>query len=390
MVSQSRSGVSRADRLRGGLNILVNHEPPCFGQGWPRAFHLMLQSEEPPRTDLLSLAGYLSRYSRILAWGALLVFLGVRGLLALVPDRYEARASFAPSGPGGADLGALGALGGMAASLGLGTGGQQGAKFYADLAQSDVVILRSLDTLQRGVAADVPPIDYVVLNELEAKSPELLRELALRHFRDNLTVEFDARTSVVTVAVTAKEPQHAYAATRAVIAALDRFNVDLLQSTARARSRFLEEKIAGLRAERAAAEAALGDFLLRNRQFQFSPTLALREAELRQLFEAKNASLMSLQSTLEKSRIEQTRDTPVLMMLDAPRVPVTPSGPKRTLFALQLAFLWIALGCLVLSVRSVLSYAAARRPEEMRQIQSDLARLAPLPRSSRTSRPFQA
>lgn len=339
----------------------------------------MSQHTDHPSSDLLSIAGQLSRHARLLAWGALVVLVVGRGLLQLLPDRYTADASFAPSGPSLSDLGSLGALGGMAASLGLAPGGQQGPKFYADLAQSDPVLLRALDTLKHGVGAGVPTFDYPAVKHLKAKSPLKLRDAALAQLRGQLTVTLDVRTAVVTVEVADADPALAYALTRAIIAALDRFNVELLQNTARARTRFLEERVVEARAERAAAEGALRSFLVGNRQYQTSPALALRAEQLQQEFEAKNTNLRSVLDALDKSRVEQSRDTPVLMMLGEPLMPATPSGPHRTLLALELAFLWVFGASMIVAARAVMRHVAGARPVEVQQIREDLARVAQLP-----------
>lgn len=336
--------------------------------------------------DLLSLASYLSAHVRFLVWGALLVLLGSRALLQLKDAEYEARATFAPSSPSASDLSAIGgALGGFAASLGVLGSGQQGAKFYADLAQSDVVILSAVDTLAKGVAPEVPRFDYAAVNELKADSAPALRDVVLRHVKKNLNVEFDARTSVVAVSFVSHDPKLSFAMAHALTAALDRFNVELLQRTARSRTRFLEDRLEELRAERRASEVRLSEFLQGNRQYQLSPPLVLRQTELRQDFETKNANLVSLQSTLDKSRIDEMRDTPVLMMLESPMLPVTPSGPRRTLLALQLAFLWVFLGTMFFAVRAVVAHMASHRPSDYRTLSSNLRRFLPRAAPTRVS-----
>jgi uncharacterized protein involved in exopolysaccharide biosynthesis len=334
--------------------------------------------------DLLAVLVILSRCWKRLVGGAVALSVAAFLLLLLVPSQYTARATFVPSGTT-KGLSALGALGGLPASLSMLGAVESGPKFYADLATSDVILLQVLDTTSRSPARGpgVTSFNYIRANHITARDSLRLRDAALRHLRRHIDVDFDPRTSVVTLQVTARQRDLAVAIARTVLGALNDFNVRTFQTTAGAQRRFLEQRVEQARVELTVAEDSLRTFYTRNRTYQQSPLLVLREAQLRRDYELKQQNLVTLITNLEQARIDEVRDTPVLTILDPPILPAKKSGPMRGLLAIGVGMLWLGGGVLLVSVRTALSQLASHRPEEvavLRQEFQALRRYVPLSR----------
>ncbi len=305
--------------------------------------------------DVVSiLVGVASSWRRLL--GGAVACSAVAALLLLVaPDYYTTHTTFAPS----TSSSALTSIGNVAASLGLGLGdiAENGPKFYADLVTSDAILLQVLDTTQH-------QYNYYRVSHLSAKDNLRLRDKGLKHLRRHLDVNFDARTSVVTVELATRDPELSVQIAQVLLDALNRFNISTLQTTARSRRQFLEQRLRDARQELSEATDSLKLFYIRNRQYQQSPVLVLREADLRQEYALKQQTVNSLASSLEQARIDEVRDTPVLTVLDTPILPSKPSDPKRALLAIGFGFLWLAGYALWVSTTVVTADLATRRPKE--------------------------
>lgn len=328
-------------------------------------------------TDLVSLFALVSRRLRWLAGSAVACLLLSFGALKLMPSRYTAHASFVPSGPSESQLqGLASSLGGIAATLGLSglSSGQASSPFYAQLLQSDAILLRVLDSVPDSTARGY--LNYVQINHLKAKTPLMLRDLALDHLRSHLEIRIDPRTQVVTAEFTSVNPRLSVWVLQRLLDELNQFNISTLQTGAREKAQFIQERVTAMRGEVAAAQANLQDFLVANRQYQESPALTFRRAQLQQAYDSKQQTLTTLLSSLEQARIDAYRDMPVVTVLDHPLLPARPSGPKRVLLSIEITMLW--LGCAVLWIigRAVLAAGAAQRPEEAASIREQWGALA--------------
>jgi hypothetical protein len=316
----------------------------------------------------MSIVYLLKRHRRLLGWGAFLWCAAVFGIFQFAHDRYETEASFMPSGPSQSELGSAlssmaGGLGGLVGAAGLLGGGSTSGgivnpKFYADLVTSDAILLQVLDTTGRN------PYNYIKTYDLKSKSPERLRDHALDHLRKRIKVDLDPKTSVITIKFAGRNPEFSVLVVRTLLDAVNRFNIQTLQTTARARTRFTEARVAVMKDDVSVAESKLRDFLLQNRTYAQSPLLTLQQQALRQDFTLKNEMLVSLENTLEKARLDEVRDTPVLTILDQPLLPGKPSYPPRLLFGIEAAIVWTIFASVFLVLRS--NYRAAKAAYERR------------------------
>jgi uncharacterized protein involved in exopolysaccharide biosynthesis len=317
--------------------------------------------------DLISIVHLLKHHKRLLAWGALASWALVYGVFQFAHNRYETEASFMPSGSSQSELGSAlsgmsNGLGGLAASVGLLSGGGTGTmvppKFYADLVTSDAILLQVLDTTGRN------PYNYIKIYGLKSKTPEDLRVYALDHLRRRIKVDLDPRTAVITIKFAGRTPEFSVQVMHTLLDAVNRFNIQTLQTTARARTRFTEARVGVMKDDVSVAEGRLRDFLTENRTYAQSPLLTLRQLQLRQDYTLKNEMLVSLENTLEKARLDEVRDTPVLTVLDQPLLPGKATYPPRFFFGVEAAIAWLVFASVFFVVRS--SYRAANAAHQRR------------------------
>jgi uncharacterized protein involved in exopolysaccharide biosynthesis len=162
-------------------------------------------------------------------------------------------------------------------------------------------------------------------------------------------------------------------AANALLAGLNDFNVTTYQTTASAKRDFLERRLEQARLELSTSEGELRTFYTANRQYQQSPLLVFREAELRQAYELRKQNLVTLLTSFEQARLDQVRDTPVLTILDRPLLPARPTGPNRIILAVGAAMVWLGLSSLIVMSRAALSQLATLRPREAEAFRHELA-----------------
>jgi uncharacterized protein involved in exopolysaccharide biosynthesis len=320
--------------------------------------------------DVLDVLTMIARRWRLIFGGFVVVTVTTFVLLLLVPNEYTTQTTFIPSSKGAPNLGALGSL---ALSFGVIPPGETGPKFYADLAKSDEILLKVLGS--QGDSGDDGRLsshaEYVVINHIRGRDSLALRDATLRHLRRHVEVDFDPRTSVVVLRVTARDRALAVDIAWTILRALNDFNIHTLQTAARAQREFLERRVTAARRELALSQDSLRDFYTHNRRYQESPGLVLRESGLRRTYELRQQNLVTLLNALEQARIDEVRDTPVLTTLDRPILPAKKSGPKRGLLAVGTGFVWLALSVFGVSLRAAFTELAAQRPVEIAALRSE-------------------
>jgi len=319
--------------------------------------------------DLISIVQLLKQHKRLLGWGAFVCWALVFGVFQFAHDRFETEASFMPSGPNQSELGnALSSIsgsgiGGLASSMGLLSGGGGGTvlapKFYADLVTTDAILLQVIDTTRT-------PYNYFKVYGMPTKDrkPERARDYALDHLRRRIKVDLDARTAVITVKFAGRTPEFSVQVMHTLLDAVNRFNIQTLQTTARARTKFTEGRIAVMKDDVSVAETRLRDFLTQNRTYAQSPLLTLQQLQLRQDYSLKNEMLISLENSLEKARLDEVRDTPVLTILDQPLEHSKPTYPPRMSFGVEAAIAWLVFASVFVVIRA--NYRAANAAYQRR------------------------
>lgn len=248
----------------------------------------------------------------------------------LQPRTWTASASFLPqSSEGGTPRVAT-----LAAQFGfdLGGGGDGlSPAFYQDLINSRAILHPAVETpyeITTVVEGDTTVVrdDLIDLYEVEGRTQASRREEAVSQLRENLRVNIDSETGVVTTTVTEHDPALAAAILRRLFDLVVEFNLQTRQSQARAERAFVEDRIEQSRAELREAEQRLESFLERNRRYENSPQLRFEADRLEREVSLKQEVLTQLSQSFEQARMDEVRNTPVITVVEPP---IEPAKPDR-------------------------------------------------------------
>jgi uncharacterized protein involved in exopolysaccharide biosynthesis len=304
--------------------------------------------EQEREISLVGVFVVLLRQRRVIALVAMLgVALGIAaGLLAR--RSYTASASFTLQT---SDGGGLSRVAGIAAQLGLptGLGGQTGQspEFYADLLTSRQLLRQVVDTRFTSRQAGQERAETLIeLLEVDGATPELKRERAADHLRDQVGAVATAKTGMVEVWCRLPEPGLAAQVLGRMLELLNDFNLRTRQSQARAERRFVEGRLKEVEGELRAAEDRLQAFLQRNRDFRNSPQLTFTVDRLQRDVAMRQQVYVGLAQSYEQSRIDEVRDTPVITMVETVATPVEPDSRRLLVRAILGLLLGGMLGVL--------------------------------------------
>jgi uncharacterized protein involved in exopolysaccharide biosynthesis len=298
---------------------------------------------------MLSMLATVLRRARLIV-----VCMGV-GALALVvplllkPRMYEVYASFMPQ-----SRRAPGNMSGLAAQLGINfpqTEGGQSPQFYMELLKSSEM-LRNVVTFKFDLPDDQGrrhPGTLVDRERLETPKAgdALLLQNAITRLRDRIAVSVSSKTGLVGMSVREEDPVLARDIAAKLIAELNRFNLETRQSQAASERRFTEQRLAAATAELRAAEDRRQQFNSQNRGFGDASWLALQRERLgRAVSDAQQVYSMLL-TAYEQSKIEEVRDTPVITVIEPPRVPATPVSRGLAIRGILGLFVGFVIGVLI-------------------------------------------
>lgn len=242
--------------------------------------------------------------------------------------RYTARAAFAPQG----EPMSLGAVSGLAAQFGINVPGGSAADspdLYAELVRSTPLLLQvARDSVPTAAGRAALADFYDVPGEGEARAARTAERLG----RD-LRVHVTPRSGLVRVAVRTRDPAVSHAALEAILARVNRYNLETKRTQARAEREFIETRLAAVRDELRESERAMEQFLRANREFSRSPALTFEHDRLERALTQRANVLNALVEDLERARLAEVRTTPVITVVEPP---VLPALPDRRGLALRI------------------------------------------------------
>ena len=286
-----------------------------------------LAGHEPARDDDSDIS-LLYLGSVLLHWRRTIVALGLAGAAlglakGLTSTRvYVSTATFIPQG---SEAGASG-LALAASQFGIrmpsSGGGAWGPPVYVELLRSQALLEPiALDTV---VVAEEGGRRVALLDLLKVNAPTPTRRtfLAVLALRGIVRASADRNLGAVRVSAVTPWPSVSLALAERLVRGVNQFNLETRKSQAVAERLFVEVQ-AG-EAERALREAEdrLQLFLQRNRAIADSPELAFQNDRLQRDVALRQQVYTSLLQNREEARIREVRDTPVITVLESPRLPV--------------------------------------------------------------------
>jgi uncharacterized protein involved in exopolysaccharide biosynthesis len=264
------------------------------------------------------------------------------------PALYVASASFYPQSGSSNQGGALRALGQIGISLPGGSPSQTPA-FYQALLKSRVLFAEiARDSLE----VDGRLASFLDLFEITGETEKVRIEEAVDILGGIVGTPNPPRnTQLVSVTAATEWPEASLFIVSALVEALNRYNMSVVQGQAGAERRFVEGRLALASTRLRAAEDDLESFLRNNRQFDRSPELSFQRERLERSIGLRQGVFTSLTQMFEDVRIREVRDIPVISMVEQPSVPTLPGPRGRGVFVV-LGFLSGAFLGAILSLLS--------------------------------------
>lgn len=325
----------------------------------------------PHEFSLIGFATVILRYRWSVIWVAAIVFALVVIGTFLQRRTYTAPGSFMPVS---SDAGSL-RLSGIAAQFGFavptGEAGES-PEFYAELLRSPEILRPVVETEFEfiGKAArwfsDTSLItgNLIELYEVDRGTYDKSREFTVLKLGRNIAVRTERDIGVVRFSVTTFWPEVSAQIAAMLLELVNDFNLETRQSQATVERQFVEERLAEVEQELLTAENALQVFLQTNRDYQDSPQLVFERERLQRDVLHRQQVATSLAESYEQARIEEVRNTPVLTIVEKPRVPVFPNRRRLALKGVLALMFGCVLGVFVALGRDFLARSRETEPRE--------------------------
>lgn len=269
-----------------------------------------------------------------LRWRRTIVVLGLmggifglgRGLLSM--RQYVSIAMFIPQTSANAPSG----LARAASQFGISVPSNDvawGPPVYVELLRSQALLEPiALDTVEVA-EKDGQRVAVMDLLEITAPTPALQTALAVRALRGRFVTATEVEAlGTVRLSVKTDWPSVSLALAEKLLSGINQFNLDRRRSGATAEREFVEAQVA--EGERALRDAEDREqlFLQRNRVIE-SPQLRFEHERLQREVLLRQQAYTALVLSRDDARIREVRDTPVITVLEAPRLPVV-GEPRRS------------------------------------------------------------
>jgi uncharacterized protein involved in exopolysaccharide biosynthesis len=269
---------------------------------------------------LLSVANLVLRNRRLIALFTLLFWALIFTNEFMHRPLYNSTATFISQNRKPA-----GGLLGLADQVGLQIGGSdpgESPQFYMDLVRSRG-ILRAVTRKVYVIPGGRQPARgaYADLARIRDSDSAARDAAALKALNESITTSVSLKTGIITLGVRSFSPELAKQLADNLLEQLEKFNLERRQTQAAEERRFTEQRLAEVKASLTAAENRLQDFHRGNQQFRSASQLTVErdrlvreETNLQQVYTA-------LAQAVEKARIDEVRNTPVITIIDRPEQP---------------------------------------------------------------------
>ena len=251
----------------------------------------------------------------------------------------------------------------MASQFGIGElGGLSSNYNIPDVAKSRRIAKRILDNKWTTIKNPDEPIDLISFWEIESVDERSVQEAAIRRIQKRIVVSTNEETGLITIGVLLEEPQLAADIVNCVGESVVGYIQEEQSRQSIQNTEFITERSAVVQNELATAEEALRVFLVKNRNYQESPTLSLEMGRLQQQVLIKREVFIALAKQRELALIDGVKKTPVINMLDSGERAVRQDRPNRKVIVLSAFIAATVLGVLLSLLTGNLSEMYYRKP----------------------------
>lgn len=267
--------------------------------------------------SVLAYASILYGARRLLVAGTCVGVAVALAYAVLRPQSYIVSGAIAPQVPSSSMQGLGSLVPRQLASL-ASLPGSPGVHFYARLLTSRDLLGDMVLREYESSAGRQGPLAMHLGVSTAGSDSAVIRARAVDRLRRCIHVRVEDRAGIVSFDVRMRDRSIALDVARHLVAAIQRYNMELRQSSARAERAFVEARLAEAAASLRVAEDAEVGFLRRNAEFRSSPVLQAQHSRLQREVLRLQGVVNDLSQAYERSRVEEVRDTPVVSVLEQP------------------------------------------------------------------------
>jgi uncharacterized protein involved in exopolysaccharide biosynthesis len=260
----------------------------------------------------------------------------------LLPETFKSTAVILPDTDKSKLPSLSGGLSDLAALAGVTVGGEGAiVKLYPTIIKSESV-LQNVIYAKYKTNKFTDSVNLIQYWEIKEKSPGRDYEVTLMGLRNALDVNIDIKLNVVSMTIETEEPQLSADILNTIIRTLDKFIRTKRNSNASEQRKWIEVRLAEVKADLSNAENALKDFREKNRMVSGSPQLLLDQERLMREMQINSTMYIELKKQLELVRIEEIRSTPIISVMDYARPAAKKEHPKKAIIVIawmMLAFI---------------------------------------------------
>lgn len=232
---------------------------------------------------------------------------------------------------GGGNLGQLAALAGVST----GGSGNIDPSDYLDKVIQDQSFIASLYERTWFFNGDSLPLEQILAIEKDTTASNWQYKYYMSKIEKIrkgkiLNISKDSKTGILTLSSTAPTARLAYDLNRYTLDFISDYIRNSLQTQAREKRRFIEERIREVKTDLERSENNLVRFKERNIMSR-SPQIAVEEARLARQVTLNQEIYLQFQKQYEMARIEELDDQTLIQVVKSPEEPVKRSEPKRQL-----------------------------------------------------------
>jgi uncharacterized protein involved in exopolysaccharide biosynthesis len=309
--------------------------------------HANVDQQPPNMQDEISVLGVVTL---LMKWRRTIAGLGLLGAITglavgLLSTRvYQSFAIFIPqASPEGTMSGLAAAASQFGVRLPTSGGSNWGLPVYVELLTSSALLEpMAADTMivteQRGKR-----VALLDLLKVRDPDPRMRRDIGIRKLGKIITATEVRPLEAVKISVTTPWPSVSYRLAQQLLQGLNEFILEKRKSQATAELQFVEGQARDAEVALRASENKLQTFLQQNRSLGSSPELTFERDRLQRDVTLNQQMYGTLLQSREEARIREVRDTPVLTIIEDPRLPLV--GEPRN--SVQRAVLGGIAGCIL-------------------------------------------
>ena len=199
---------------------------------------------------------------------------------------------------------------------------------------------------------------------IDNAKPEVAFFSAYKRLSENIEINLDGKTSVLTLSLETKEPKLSADILNKIVEELDRFMLTRRTTNATEQRKFIEGRLAEVNEDLSRSENSLKEFRERNQQVH-SPALLLEQGRLERALQINTTLFIELKKQFELAKIEEVKNLPIINVLDWAQPAVQKDRPNRTVFVI-FSFFIIFIGSILYEVGNF--YFKTNKEEWLRKL----------------------